>query len=463
MKFLPMALLSALCLAGCTQPQSDLEYYNKIVKEISSENYYGRSGYNNGDVKTAKFIIGELMANGIKPIPQEIRLNNELKVAYPPMKSEVHPYDAGRWADGTPEELAYLQNFCYPMNVYRGAMEFSVDGVKYEPTVDFVLKEFSPSCKGDFEVAYMDDRYYTVDGFCKHLNSGKYKNKFVVVDYDRVYDTMGGSSLELYKTYLLPLNNVGGIIFTKKNSIPAFKSRNHYLTKMPALWVKDTFPKDAKMISINVESEKIEKHDAHNVIAYIEGTKVKDTCLMFIGHYDHLGLMGKDNMFPGANDNASGVAMVLTLAKYYSKHRPEYSSVFIFFDGEEENLLGSFYYAENPLLPLDKIKYIVDFDMIGDTGDVLLCQLPESAEKGLDLFKTLNAKAKAPFKEIRREPINDDSDNYPFALKNIPVIYFMFEGDYNKHYHTPRDTYENSSSENFQRLFDMTLKFAQEI
>ena len=80
--------------------------------------------------------------------------------------------------------------------------------------------------------------------------------------------------------------------------------------------------------------------------------------------------MGKDVYFPGANDNASGVAMLLNLANYYSKkeNQPKCSIAFIAFAGEEAGLLGSKYFSEHPLIPLNKMKFLVNLDLLG-TGD----------------------------------------------------------------------------------------------
>ena len=82
---------------------------------------------------------------------------------------------------------------------------------------------------------------------------------------------------------------------------------------------------------------------------------------MFSAHYDHLGMMGTTAIMNGANDNASGTAMMLTLMEYYSKNKPEYSLLFIAFGGEEAGLIGSKFYVENPTVPLKKIKSLLLF------------------------------------------------------------------------------------------------------
>jgi Zn-dependent M28 family amino/carboxypeptidase len=95
-----------------------------------------------------------------------------------------------------------------------------------------------------------------------------------------------------------------------------------------------------------------------------------DTFIVLTAHLDHLGTMGKNVFFPGAHDNASGCAMVLNLAKYYSmrKCKPHYGLVFMFFSGEELGLLGSRFYTEHPLFPLSKIKFLINLDLMG-SGD----------------------------------------------------------------------------------------------
>lgn len=458
-----MTLATILCAMGCSSPeQSRPEYYNQIVKELSSDSYFGRNDYNNGDVKAAKFIIDELIKMGVEPLaPQQDA--PQPQTVYPYIKSVCTPCGPGRWEGEDEKYLAYLQSFSYPLNVMRGAAEFTVDGVTLEPTVDYVFKEFSPSCKGEFDVYYLPDEYYTIDGFCKYLSSGAFKNSFVVVDFNKYLDKMCYSDwkMEIYKEYLVPLENVGGVILQNDSPFPFFKSRSHYLTKMPVVMAYHNFPKDAKKVTVNLESQMIEQHDAHNVIAYIEGKSNPDSCIIFSAHYDHLGVMGEGRIFNGANDDASGVAMVLTLAQYYKKHRPSCSIMFIFFDGEESNLLGSFYYNGNPRLPIERVKYMIEPDMIGDTGDTLICQISDEGKAGLELMEKINNSAKEPFGKIDCQLLTDLSDHYPFALQHVPAAYFSIEGENYQYYHTPRDTYEHTSDENYERLFQLFVAFVK--
>jgi Zn-dependent M28 family amino/carboxypeptidase len=78
--------------------------------------------------------------------------------------------------------------------------------------------------------------------------------------------------------------------------------------------------------------------------------------------------MGEDTYFPGANDNASGISLLMNLAKYYAANPQEYSIGFICFAGEEAGLVGSHYFTENPLVSLKKVRFLLNTDLAG-TGE----------------------------------------------------------------------------------------------
>lgn len=455
------------CASETNSPAPGKEYYDEVVKELSSEKYYGRSNYNNGTIKAAEFILGEIGELGIATIPQDVidaawegRQRPPLHGLQPEFKSRIEPSGAGRWEGAPADKLSYLQHFTHPLNAQRGAVELVVDGDTLVNTVDYTLKEFSPTFKGELDVVYLPDKYITPEGFCKYLGSGDFKDKAVVLDWDifteRMYTYPG---IEVYKTYFVPLENVGALICKGKELLPYFKSRNHFNTPMPVFMTDASFPSDARKVSVNVEAKMIE-NDGHNIIAYIPGTSDSKEHFVLACHYDHLGVCGKD-IFYGANDNASGTAMLLNLMRHFKQNPPEHSIVFIFFDAEENNLLGSFFYADNPLLPLEDIIYFVELDMIGDNGDNIYCQISDTGERGLEYLHAVNASLPEPFASFDRHPMDDYADHYPFGLKGVPAIYIELDGDTNKNYHSPRDTYDNFFPDNFDRMFALVKGFVE--
>ncbi|MFA6706246.1 MAG: M28 family peptidase, partial [Bacteroidales bacterium] len=189
-----------------------------------------------------------------------------------------------------------------------------------------------------------------------------------------------------------------------------------------------------------------------------------DSTIVFVAHYDHLGHLGKDIYYPGANDNASGTAMLLSLAEYYSKkeNAPNYNIVFLSVAGEEVGLLGSTHYTENPLLPLDKIKYLINLDMIADNSKDVYVEISPEGEKGLERFNSINSRLNL-FTKLDKGELAANSDHYPFAQKHVPSIFFIMEtGDAFKIYHTLQDSYENLYIDNYQKMFTLLTEFVKE-
>ncbi|MCQ2146015.1 MAG: M28 family peptidase, partial [Bacteroidales bacterium] len=298
-----------------------------------------------------------------------------------------------------------------------------------------------------------------------YLNSGEFKDCYAVISFSK-YCELPANKIERNKPYIgkLDSDKISGVILQDEELFQYFKARSYYNTPVPVLMVTKDFPKDASEISVSIDAEMLPSHDAHNIIAYLPGTdKSKEEYITFIAHYDHLGLMGRDNVFPGANDNASGAAMLLSLAEYFSKNRPETSIQFIWLDAEEENLLGAFYYCANPVMPLDKIKYVINLDMVADSGDHLATECSKQGEEGVSLFKKINASngGFAPF-DIAVQEYSDNSDHYAFGESGMPAVYFSTEGDFLQYYHSPRDRYDLSTDENFDRLFSMLISFVNQ-
>lgn len=449
-------LLSASCNSNDYK-----EEFTAITSELSSTDYYGRSNYANGDIKAAKYIIDYI--SGIEGITPVGNFSGTPTPAFPPHKSQVLPGDEGRWREISNNEkyLPFLQHFCIPMNVMRGDMSMAVDSIPLRATFDFVAKEFSPTCHGTFPLEYVPDSLVTQFNFIKHLNSGEYEGKFAVINWEQ-YKTLPCHPFERYKPYLGELDSakIAGVILRDKELVPYFKARSYFQTEIPVFAVNENFPDDASNITIALDAEFLPAHDAHNIIAYLPGTNPEKPCITFIAHYDHLGLMGRDNIFYGANDNASGAAMLCVLAKYFGKNRPECGLQFIWLDAEEENLLGSFYYCQNPTLPLDNVKFVINLDMVADDSDHLATECSENGMAELEIIKEINSNNDEfpPF-DIALQDLLDNSDHYAFSEAGVPALYFSTEGSYLKDYHSPRDSNSNFSNDNFDRLFSLIVKY----
>lgn len=232
------------------------------------------------------------------------------------------------------------------------------------------------------------------------------------------------------------------------DKIPYYTGRA--LMDFPILQLKgNIIDKKIKHLALEIKSEFISSYQSQNVWGIVEGTKYKDSCFVFIAHYDHLGKVG-DVHFPGANDNASGVAVLLDLAKYYAKNPAEHSVVFIFSTGEEVGLLGSKFAAENPYIDLEKVKFLFNLDMCGTgaTGVAVINGLKEP-EAG-KLLQEINNENQWFIKVFLGEE-SCNSDHCHFVQKGVPAHFlFTYGCEYNE-YHT---IYDNGKDLPFTKHID---------
>lgn len=191
-----------------------------------------------------------------------------------------------------------------------------------------------------------------------------------------------------------------------------------------------------------VDSEHFPQGVGYNVAGYIEGShpELKKECLVIGGHFDHCGLhMGLH--FPGANDNASGSAVVMEIAEAFFKleKKPRRSIIFVLFGGEEMGLMGSYYFADHLPEGIQNIDAMFNFDMVGE-GDGTVCGVtPDPPE-----FQKAFEKADKQVHTLRRtffiRQVGVRSSDYaPFFLKGAECMSFFSNGPH-LHYHKTGDT-----------------------
>lgn len=200
-------------------------------------------------------------------------------------------------------------------------------------------------------------------------------------------------------------------------------------------------------------------YQTQNLAAVVRGTARPDSFLVVSAHYDHLGMMGPKVYFPGANDNASGVALLLELAAYYARpeNRPAYSVVFLLFGAEEAGLVGSGYFVAHPLIPLKNIKFLVNLDLLG-TGEqgatVVNGRVFEAPYQRLLALN--NAHHYLPALAARGRAAN--SDHYPFSEAGVPAFFIYTRGG-STAYHDVNDQPAALSLAGFSGAFGLVRDF----
>jgi len=225
---------------------------------------------------------------------------------------------------------------------------------------------------------------------------------------------------------------------------------------------------------LEVEVAESRRTATANVVGVLEGSdpKLREEAVVFGGHYDHLGMRG-GAVLPGADDDASGTAAVLELARVFSSgtERPRRTLVFVAFGAEEAGLLGSYYYAMRPARPLEKTRAVFSLDMIGrdekpsaqTTG---LIDIAEDTSNEVNFIGLKASPSLRPVLERANREVglrlshkwDDDaalnimfrSDHFPFLLKSVPAVW-VFNG-FTPDYHQPGDTLEKLNFPKMEKI-----------
>jgi len=215
------------------------------------------------------------------------------------------------------------------------------------------------------------------------------------------------------------------------------------------------------------------KVKTYNAVALLEGSHPikKDQYIIVGAHYDHLGFGGPGSssrlrdssaIHYGADDNASGVSGMIEIAERFalSENRPDRSLLFIAFGAEELGLLGSKFFTENPLVPLDQVSLMVNFDMIGRMRDRHL-QVSGSGTS-VEAEGILKYFADADSIKLMINPEGfGPSDHSSFYVKDIPVL-FLTTGVH-ADYHTPDDSPEKINYTGMVHVSDFAYKLIDSI
>ena len=226
-------------------------------------------------------------------------------------------------------------------------------------------------------------------------------------------------------------------------------------------YVKEhALPDTVNKINVNVRAKLLSRRKSENVIGIIPG-EIKDTFIAITAHYDHLGMMGTDAVFPGASDNASGTSMLLYMAHYFSTHPQHYSILFIAFSGEEAGLKGSLYYTRHPIVPLECIKFLTNIDIMGDATEGITVVNATEYPAQFQLLQKINGEHNY-LPQIKSRGKAENSDHFFFTEAGVPSIFIYTNGG-KGYYHDVFDTADEISLINIDNLVHLLIDFFKEI
>ena len=398
------------------------EYAKAILDTLCSEHFDGRGYVNRGDVRAADFIVEELKSIGVQ---------NFKKRSF------------------TQEYSFKVNSFPYPIEVIWGDDTLKAGG-------DYLVSPISGTAQGEFEVIEVNkDNYQTVfkGGInFQQLDPSQTIFAFNFIDSKNKELKQEITALSYQATQYFP-------VITVTNQKQMY-SVGRQQTTYPLITIDSAAYKKVDKAQIKVTNKFIPNYTSKNVIGFIPGKK-KKKYVVFSAHYDHLGRMGPDAMFPGANDNASGVAMLLSLAKYYMANKPKYSIVFCFFSGEEAGLLGSKYFVSQPYFPLRKVKFVLNIDIMGGADEGITVVNSKEHIASYERMAEINEEL-GLLKRVKKRGQTQNSDHFFFSQMGVPAFFIYAMGNV-KNYHDIYDTAENTTLEKFDEVQTLMQEFVKEL
>jgi aminopeptidase YwaD len=394
-------------------------YARKIVDTMASQSMHGRGYVNGGDSIAANYLKNEFSRIGLKSFGSD-----------------------------------YYQRMSFAINTFPNTITVGVNGKQLIPGKDFIVYSHSPKSKGNYKIVFADDKLVeNKKKFQKFLKTD-FTNKVVIVN-----DT-GTKTKELQQILGNAIHAKAIVSLKDKLTWSMSQTTNDFAIieiLRTSLLVKP------KTVSFDIGNKFIPEHPSQNVIGYIQGSVYPDSVIVYSAHYDHLGQMGKDVYFPGANDNASGCAMLLNLANYYSKpeNKPKYSIAFMAFCGEEVGLLGSKYYTENPLFPLKNTKFVFNMDIMGTGEEGITVVNGTVFQKEFDKLKAINTENKF-IKDVKIRGKSANSDHHHFSEKGVKAFFIYSMGGI-KAYHDIYDRPETLPLNEFENIFKLITKFGESL
>ncbi len=408
----------------------------KHVQKLAAPEMFGRGYVNNGIQIAEKYIISCFKNYGLQPF---------------------------EYLDG------YTQDVTYTVNTFPDQLSLSFDGTKLTPGKDFIIDAISAGGTASLKCipfSNIDLQNISNDTNIKELKE-KYKTKYAKSCL--VFDNTDNSLTQKQKDKINDWISID-LVWSGTYSIGAIvKITNEKLSQNIAgitgntpyfIVSKEAIKDKPKTIDFAV-TQKLDTITAKNIYGYVPGKDSTKKAIVFTAHYDHIGMTGQKTIFPGANDNASGVAMLLTLAKYYSENQPEQDIIFVALCGEELGLKGSKAAVADFPIELEDIQFLINIDLVG-TGDDGICVVNGKIfTKEFEKLQSINDK-NSYFKNIQVRGEACNSDHCPFYQKGVPSFYIYTKGGTTA-YHDINDHAEQLPLTKFNEYFNLITEFVHTI
>ena len=426
--------LTILLIACSFHTFAQVESGRKYLNDLCSERMHGR-GYVNNGIQNAETYIQQKF--------ESFQLQNLLD-----------------------EENSSVT---YSVNTFPDKLQLTIDGTQLTAGKDFMIDAISGGGTATLKCIPFNKK--DLQDVCSGNNISalkeKYKSKYAqtCLIFDETDTTLTSKQKEIINQWITI-----DLVWSEVYSIGAIiKITNQKLTQniadvcgnVPYFIVSDKSLKSKNIKSVSFDvTQKLETVTTNNICYYIDNEKT-DKSIFFTAHYDHLGQFGPVT-YNGANDNASGVALMLTLAEYFQKHKDEIpvNIYFIAFTGEELGMLGSKAFVNDHLyMNCDGCDFVINLDLVGTDDDGICVVNGKVFDKEMSLIQKINDENNY-FKHIQVRGEACNSDHCPFYMKNIPSIYIYTKGG-TQAYHDINDNADQLPLTKFNELFNLLVKFVE--
>ena len=480
-RIIPVLLIIAIAGSSfqCTKKTGvTVKELQTQIKYLASDELKGRLTGSAGDSLSAEFIREELKSYGLKPLSGDgfQRLKVTDKVLYGKSNSlSVNGNNYISETDFVP--VAFRENSSLKGEVAFAGYGFSInnDSVKWDDYKGIDAKnKWVMILRADPEPDNMNSKFASFSGdrnkamLAKDLGaagvllvSGESFDKSDNLDPLSKGDFSVGIPVFRIKRTI-----ADALLAPSKQTISALEKKLNTESKPGSFLTGTTLEGKSEIIQTMAGTR--------NVVMVLPGEDpvLKDEYIIFGGHYDHLGMGGPGSssravdtiaVHHGADDNASGVAMMIELAGKFAgtKNSHKRSLIFMAFTGEEEGLLGSKYFTENSGIDLSKVDAMVNFDMVGRLKETKTLQIG-----GVGTASGLQEKAVAvadtnKLKLTFTEEGSGPSDHSAFYSKNIPVLYYT-TGSHDD-YHKPADSWDKINFSGMVDIADLVFNMTSSI
>lgn len=413
-----------LSLNSCSIEQKFIKSAKVDVQNLASKEFHGRGYTHNGLEKAETYLAHQFEEIGLEPV-------------FP----------------------NYRQKVTYPVNIIN-----SVDLIINDKTQEFGVNYLvGPNSESD-EIS-STTFHFPDDIFDFSLQDGKEtfrilslnQSKIPVLDFRNATDSLK-QNLFAFSDYLDQEKNhynFPAIIHVHENLIHGISEHQDNFIH---IFLND-LPKEGSEIKLNLLADLNPTFNTHNIVGKIKGTKGQKAILI-MAHFDHLGQVN-ETVFYGANDNASGVSMLLQLAKYFEKNPIENDIYFYAMTGEEAGLKGSFEAVQHLPVPKEDIRFVINLDIMGTGDDGIQVVNGSIYENEYELLQQINREHKL-LKQIKKRGEACNSDHCPFHLAGIPSFFIYTLGGVS-HYHNPLDKAETLPLTEFYNVYELLTMFVENL